>query len=79
MGSLSIWHWLIVLAIVVLVFGTKKLRNLGGDLGSAIKNFKGAMAEGEASAAKPQSQASSVTDEHGEPAPHAQNREKSEV
>jgi sec-independent protein translocase protein TatA len=47
MGSLSIWHWLIVLAIVVLIFGTKKLRTLGGDLGSAIKNFKGAMKEGE--------------------------------
>jgi sec-independent protein translocase protein TatA len=47
MGSLSIWHWLIVLAIVVLIFGTKKLRNLGGDLGGAIKNFKGAMKEGE--------------------------------
>jgi sec-independent protein translocase protein TatA len=47
MGSLSIWHWLIVLAIVVLIFGTRKLRTLGGDLGSAIKNFKGAMKDGE--------------------------------
>ena len=37
MGTFSIWHWLIVLAIVLLIFGTKKLRNLGGDLGSAIK------------------------------------------
>ena len=52
MGTLSIWHWLIVLAIVVLIFGTKKLRNLGGDLGGAIKNFKGAMREGEAEAQK---------------------------
>lgn len=52
MGSFSIWHWLVVLAIVVLVFGTKKLRNLGGDLGGAIKNFKGAMKDGEAEAAK---------------------------
>lgn len=43
MGTLSIWHWLIVLAIVVVIFGTKKLRNLGGDLGAAIKNFKGAL------------------------------------
>ena len=50
MGSFSIWHWLVVLAIVVLVFGTKKLRNLGGDLGGAIKNFKGSMREGEAEA-----------------------------
>lgn len=47
MGTLSIWHWLIVLAVVLLIFGTKKLRNLGGDLGASIKNFKGAMKEGE--------------------------------
>ena len=47
MGTWSIWHWLVVLAIVVVIFGTKKLRNLGGDLGAAIKNFKGAMKEGE--------------------------------
>ena len=39
MGSFSIWHWLIVLLVVVLVFGTKKLRNLGSDLGSAVKGF----------------------------------------
>jgi sec-independent protein translocase protein TatA len=53
MGGLSIWHWLIVLAIVVLIFGTKKLRNAGGDVGAAIKNFKGAMREGESEGAKP--------------------------
>lgn len=52
MGSLSIWHWLIVLAIVVVIFGTKKLRNAGGDLGAAVKNFKQAMNEGEADAPK---------------------------
>jgi sec-independent protein translocase protein TatA len=40
MGSLSIWHWLIVLLIVVLVFGTKKLKNIGTDLGGAVKGFK---------------------------------------
>jgi sec-independent protein translocase protein TatA len=40
MGSFSIWHWLIVLLVVVLIFGTKKLRNLGTDLGSAVKGFK---------------------------------------
>ena len=40
MGSFSIWHWLIVLLIVVMVFGTKKLRNMGGDLGGAVKGFK---------------------------------------
>ncbi|HEY8118342.1 MAG TPA: Sec-independent protein translocase subunit TatA [Methylophilaceae bacterium] len=43
MGSLSIWHWLIVLVIVVLIFGTKKLRNIGTDVGGAVKNFKDAM------------------------------------
>lgn len=47
MGTFSIWHWLVVLAIVILVFGTKKLRNLGGDLGSAIKSFKEGMKESE--------------------------------
>lgn len=52
MGSFSFWHWLIVLAIVVLVFGTKKLRNLSGDLGSAIKKFKGAVKDGETEVAK---------------------------
>lgn len=45
MGSLSIWHWLIVLLVVVLIFGTKKLRNLGGDVGGAVKSFKDAMNE----------------------------------
>ena len=42
-GSFSIWHWLVVLVIVVLVFGTKKLRNLGGDVGGAVKGFKDGM------------------------------------
>ncbi len=43
MGSFSIWHWLIVLAVVVVIFGTKKLRNVGGDLGAAVKGFKDGM------------------------------------
>jgi sec-independent protein translocase protein TatA len=43
MGSFSIWHWLIVLVVIVLIFGTKKLRNLGTDLGSAVKGFKEGM------------------------------------
>ena len=47
MGTFSIWHWLIVLVIVLLVFGTKKLRNLGSDLGGAIRNFKTSMKEEE--------------------------------
>jgi len=43
MGSFSIWHWLIVLVIVLLIFGTKKLRNMGADLGGAVKGFKDGM------------------------------------
>ncbi|MEH0167768.1 Sec-independent protein translocase subunit TatA [Paucibacter sp. JuS9] len=48
MGSLSIWHWLIVLVVVVLIFGTKKLKNVGSDLGSAVKGFKDGMKDGAA-------------------------------
>jgi sec-independent protein translocase protein TatA len=64
MGSFSIWHWLIVLVIVALVFGTKKLRNIGSDLGSAVKGFKDGMKESETPA--------SPTTSTGEPAelPH---------
>jgi len=47
MGSLSIWHWLIVLVIVALVFGTKKLGNIGHDLGNAVRGFKKAMNDGD--------------------------------
>lgn len=50
MGSFSIWHWLIVLLIVVMVFGTKKLRNMGGDLGGAVKGFKDGMKDGSTTA-----------------------------
>lgn len=56
MGSFSIWHWLVVLIIVVLVFGTRKLRNLGSDLGGAVKGFKEGMknADGEEKSPPPQ-------------------------
>ncbi len=47
MGGISVWQLLIILLIVVLLFGTKKLRNMGGDLGSALRNFKKAVKEGE--------------------------------
>jgi sec-independent protein translocase protein TatA len=60
MGSFSIWHWLIVLLIVVMVFGTKKLKNMGGDLGSAVKGFKDGMKDG------------STDDKAAAPAPSAQ-------
>lgn len=46
MGSFSIWHWLVVLVIIMMVFGTKKLRNMGSDLGSAVRGFKEGMKEG---------------------------------
>jgi sec-independent protein translocase protein TatA len=46
MGSFSIWHWLIVLLIIVLIFGTKKLRNIGADLGGAVRGFKDGMKSG---------------------------------
>jgi sec-independent protein translocase protein TatA len=46
MGGLSIWHWLILLVVVALIFGTKKLRNMGEDLGSAVKGFKAGMRDG---------------------------------
>jgi sec-independent protein translocase protein TatA len=46
MGSFSIWHWLIVLLVIILVFGTAKLKNMGKDLGGAIKGFKEGMKEG---------------------------------
>ena len=51
MGSFSIWHWLVVLLIVVLVFGTKKLKNIGTDLGGAVKGFKDGVRDGGAPAA----------------------------
>jgi len=53
MGSFSIWHWLIVLLIVVLVFGTKKLKNIGQDLGGAVRGFKEGMKAGDEAADTP--------------------------
>lgn len=61
MGSFSVWHWLIVLLIVVLVFGTKKLKNIGSDLGGAVKGFKDGVKDGGASAADPAAPAQQVT------------------
>jgi sec-independent protein translocase protein TatA len=64
MGSMSIWHWVIVLVVVVLLFGTKKLGNVGSDIGKAVKGFKdGVKGEDDKSADAPvQSQPSQVTD-----------------
>ena len=56
MGGFSIWHWLIVLLVIVLIFGTKKLRNIGEDLGSAVKGFKQGMKDGGSDEPVPPSQ-----------------------
>lgn len=73
MGSLSIWHWIIVLIVVLLVFGTKKLRHLGEDLGGAIKGFKDGMRDADTSSpsieAKPKTES-----EHESPPSHADRR-----
>ena len=61
MGSFSIWHWLIVLVIVLLVFGTKKLKNIGSDLGGAVKGFKDGMKDGSAGNADANAPAQQVT------------------
>ena len=53
MGSLSIWHWLVLLLVVVVIFGTKRLGGAGKDLGSAIKEFKKAMREDEPASPPP--------------------------
>jgi len=62
MGGISIWQLLIVAVIVVLLFGTKKLRNLGGDLGSAVKGFKNAMGDEKDSATKAEKSSETLAD-----------------
>lgn len=63
MGTFSIWHWLIVLVIVALIFGTKKLRNMGEDLGGAVKGFKAGMKDGDAEAAASKVETKRVQDD----------------
>lgn len=60
MGGLSIWHWLIVLLVVVLIFGTKKLRNIGQDLGGAVKGFKDGMKSSDEQASQPDESAQQI-------------------
>lgn len=61
MGTMSIWHWLIVLVIIMLIFGTKKLRNIGSDLGGAVRGFKEGVKEGtEQAAAETQKAAKTI-------------------
>lgn len=61
MGSFSLWHWLIVLAVVILIFGTKKLKNLGSDLGGAVKGFKDGIKDGQTPADAAQAAATTAT------------------
>ena len=61
MGSFSIWHWLIVLLVVVLIFGTKKLKNMGSDLGAAVKGFKDGVRDGGTTGEEPVSPQQQVT------------------
>ena len=75
MGSWSIWHWLVVLVVVALIFGTKKLRNVGEDLGSAIKSFKKGMQDGES---QPQLKADPAAPGQASPDPNASGESKSE-
>jgi sec-independent protein translocase protein TatA len=75
MGSWSIWHWLVVLVVVALIFGTKKLRNVGEDLGSAIKSFRKGMQEGDS---QPQLKADPLPPGQPGPSPSASPETKSE-
>ncbi|MGR4867707.1 Sec-independent protein translocase subunit TatA [Variovorax sp. LARHSF232] len=81
MGSFSIWHWLIVLLIVVMVFGTKKLKNMGSDLGGAVKGFKDGMKDGSAASgdapAAPPAQVTSATAASDKPTIDVEARQKS--
>jgi sec-independent protein translocase protein TatA len=83
MGSFSIWHWLIVLLIVVMVFGTKKLKNMGSDLGGAVKGFKDGMKDGSAASASsdapagPPAQVTSSTAASDKPTIDVEARQKS--
>ncbi|MFL6672038.1 MAG: Sec-independent protein translocase subunit TatA [Massilia sp.] len=62
MGSMSIWHWLIVLVVVMLIFGTKKIGNMGSDLGKAVKGFKDGVKGEEDKAAAPGQPTQQVAD-----------------
>ena len=75
MGTFSIWHWLVVLAIVVLVFGTKKLRNLGSDLGNAVRGFKEGMKGADEDNTPSSSQSQQITHHSAE----AGVKEKNEI
>jgi len=74
--GISIWQLLILLAVVILIFGTKKLKNIGGDLGSAIKGFKSAVKEGDASGAQQNKVAQDSTEDSTKDAARAESVKK---
>ncbi|MDD5299502.1 MAG: Sec-independent protein translocase subunit TatA [Gallionella sp.] len=76
MGSFSIWHWLIVLLVVILIFGTKKLRNMGSDLGGAVKSFKDGMRGDEPKQAQQDAQAIEGEVTSKSPAPESPAKDK---
>lgn len=76
MGAFSIWHWLIVLVIVVLVFGTKRLKNIGGDLGGAVKGFREAMKSGEQETQNEQARLAETEEAPTKPAEPAEQRDR---
>ncbi len=69
MGGLSIWHWLIVLLIVLVIFGTSRLKNVGGDLGKAIREFKHSMSGDDEKKPEPQLRADTSAAPQPPPAP----------
>ncbi|RXJ72612.1 twin-arginine translocase subunit TatA [Veronia nyctiphanis] len=79
MGGISIWQLLIIAAIVVLLFGTKKLRNIGGDLGSAIKGFKKAMNDDESKKDKDADFVQNKLEEKDPSAPNSETKNKEQV
>ena len=79
MGSFSVWHWLIVLLIVVLIFGTKKLKNMGSDLGGAVKGFKDGMRDGTASPDDPASPTKQVSNARTRRSRHGRRRSEDQV
>lgn len=76
-GEFSIWHWIVLLIVVMLVFGTKKLRNVGGDLGLALRDFKRAMKDDDATSAEATTTSASTT--AAEPQKIATAKEESKV
>ena len=76
LGGISVWQLLIILVIVVLIFGTKKLKNMGGDIGGAVKNFKSAMTDEEKAKAEGESEVETDSEAVAE-APEDENKDKS--